>query len=413
MQLPSGFSDGDVKAAVDGLMQVLDKVQVMLHLGSTDKGHGGNLPELLATDIRVLFYLTALLREASCKPLDSPFLRVTRSTAYFEVLHSCINLSLARFQREAKGPPPRDLCANKLKGGPTDSPLSQFMDDFDLGLIFEHLIVCLRHTLVQAMYIAPEVSTKLLPWAWVSQERLPMHKDIMNWLPQIVKRYKHISAIRTETLRYFACAASYECAPFARPEDITIEAVEDDDRSVTDSPMASPTAHGDAGDAADPGAGAAEVPTGPAGPAAAGPTAGPEREALHDSSTETPVDPAIRLPFGGLISLRQKELRNFLAEELERSEDMYSLCLAMLCVANFAAYERRVLEGPTSKKLGKHLPVEEMSRLLRGVVKVLKQIPSFDDWDVANTMTLHALRFICTLVECRTSVPSIRRFCFC
>ena len=23
------------------------------------------------------------------------------------------------------------------------------------------------------------------------------------------------SAIRTETLRYFACAASYECAPFA------------------------------------------------------------------------------------------------------------------------------------------------------------------------------------------------------
>ncbi|CAJ1411290.1 unnamed protein product, partial [Effrenium voratum] len=398
-----GFSDGDVKAAVDGLMQVLDKVQVMLHLGSTDKGHGGNLPELLATDIRVLFYLTALLREASCKPLDSPFLRVTRSTAYFEVLHSCINLSLARFQREAKGPPPRDLCANKLKGGPTDSPLSQFMDDFDLGLIFEHLIVCLRHTLVQAMYIAPEVSTKLLPWAWVSQERLPMHKDIMNWLPQIVKRYKHISAIRTETLRYFACAASYECAPFARPEDITIEAVEDDDRSVTDSPMASPTAHGDAGDAADPGAGAAEVPTGPAGPAAAGPAAagpaaGPEREALHDSSTETPVDPAIRLPFGGLISLRQKELRNFLAEELERSEDMYSLCLAMLCVANFAAYERRVLEGPTSKKLGKHLPVEEMSRLLRGVVKVLKQIPSFDDWDVANTMTLHALRFICNLL---------------
>ena len=25
--------------------------------------------------------------------------------------------------------------------------------------------VCLRHTLVQAMYVAPEVSTKLLPWA--------------------------------------------------------------------------------------------------------------------------------------------------------------------------------------------------------------------------------------------------------
>ena len=72
----------------------------------------------------MLFYLTALLREASCKSLESPFLRVTRSTAYFDVLHACaalrsegfrglrgIDLALKRFQRESKGPPPRDLCA--------------------------------------------------------------------------------------------------------------------------------------------------------------------------------------------------------------------------------------------------------------------------------------------------------------
>ena len=29
----------------------------------------------------------------------------------------------------------------------------------------------------------------------LSQERLPMHKHVMNWLPQIVKRYKSIPAI--------------------------------------------------------------------------------------------------------------------------------------------------------------------------------------------------------------------------
>lgn len=36
--------------------------------------------------------------------------------------------------------------------------------------------------------------------------------------------------------------------------------------------------------------------------------------------------------------------------------------------------------------------------LLRGVVRVMKSIPMFDDLDVANTMTLHALRFICVSV---------------
>lgn len=47
---------------------------------------------------------------------------------------------------------------------------------------------------------------------------------------------------------------------------------------------------------------------------------------------------------------------------------MYALCLSMLCVANFAAYERPGTTpgagGHGTRKLGKHLPVEEMSRSL-------------------------------------------------
>ena len=67
------------------------------------------MADLLANDIRVLFYLTALLlgpenggpllrgllleprlRELACKPLQSPFLRLTRSTAFFDILESSV-----------------------------------------------------------------------------------------------------------------------------------------------------------------------------------------------------------------------------------------------------------------------------------------------------------------------------------
>ncbi len=54
----------------------------------------------------------------------------------------------------------------------------------------------------------------------------------------------------------------------------------------------------------------------------------------------------------------------FICESTRGSDDMYSLCLSMLCVANFAAYERMVLAVSSSKRLGKHLPAEEMTRAL-------------------------------------------------
>ncbi|CAE7942874.1 unnamed protein product, partial [Symbiodinium necroappetens] len=424
-----GFTEADAKSAVDGLMQVTasyyDRV-FKSQYGLDDKGHASFMADLLANDIRVLFYLTALLRELACKPLQSPFLRLTRSTAFFDILESSVQLALKRFQRETKGPMPKDLCANKrlgwLKGGPTDSPLSQHMEDFDLGLIFEHLIVCLRHSLVQALYVAPEVSTKLLPWAWISQERLPMHKHVMNWLPQIVKRYKSIPAIRTETLRYFACAASYEVAPYARPEDAELEFEEEEGevkkvsepnqvvqtttskvKTDVEADMAADMTVPEAVDDDDDEEVLDVSPSEALGP--------PEvAEARHQVSVES-SEPEGRLAFGGLVSLRQSELRLFLAEELERSEDMNALCLAMLCVANFAAYERKVLaDEKGGQKLGKYLPLEDMARLLRGVVRTLKSIPSFklwrklilisgfDDDNVANTMTLHALRFFCNLL---------------
>ena len=50
---------------------------------------------------------------------------------------------------------------------------------------------------------------------------------------------------------------------------------------------------------------------------------------------------------------------------------------------------------------GKHGIPLGCQGLLRGVVRVMKSIPTFDDLDVANTMTLHALRFICTPEDVR------------
>ena len=63
--------------------------------------------------------------------------------------------------------------------------------------------------------------------------------------------------------------------------------------------------------------------------------------------------------FKGLIILQKSHPR---CPIFPGSDDMYALCLSMLCVANFAAYERKVLAISSSKRLGKHLPIEEMTR---------------------------------------------------
>ena len=45
---------------------------------------------------------------------------------------------------------------------------------------------------------------------------------------------------------------------------------------------------------------------------------------------------------------------------IREPQDMNALCLAMLCVANFAAYERKVLaDEKGGQKLGKYLPLED------------------------------------------------------
>eukprot|EP00930_Biecheleria_cincta_P042926 TRINITY_DN29538_c0_g1_i1.p1 TRINITY_DN29538_c0_g1~~TRINITY_DN29538_c0_g1_i1.p1 ORF type:complete len:5332 (-),score=1004.55 TRINITY_DN29538_c0_g1_i1:66-16061(-) len=522
-----GFQAAEAKSVADGLVRVLDEVHSILYLGFEQVDHDDPmsiLAEDLTSDIRVLFYLTALLREVAAKPLRSPFLAVTRSKAFFEALAACIRLALKRLSRETKGPPPRDLFANKLRGGPGETPLAPHMHDFDLALIFEHIIVCLRHTLTQAMYVTAAVSTKPLPWAWISQERLPMHQEAMSWLPQIVKRYKNSSAIRTETLRYFAAAASYESAPKSRPQDVSIAGPVDDDeedqkkrrkpfeRDATavrkPPPMPPPAAGPPATTAASssptgasrlpaatlPSAtpsGTASPPTASAPPVArvsgkplpqvsvslepkikashtqltatlvttptpkaavsttsfdmtatlepaeppimeeeeddevldVAPATAAEEPVAPDASADaaaaearaeegvaedvivTPLPPpevheGLRLPLGGLISLRQVDLRTFLAEELEKSSDMYTLCLAMLTVANFTGSERGRIAFLKEQrtKLEEELPLVEVTRLMNGMVKVLQRVPKLENWDIANIMTLHGLRFLTNLI---------------
>eukprot|EP00931_Biecheleriopsis_adriatica_P096456 TRINITY_DN7010_c0_g1_i1.p1 TRINITY_DN7010_c0_g1~~TRINITY_DN7010_c0_g1_i1.p1 ORF type:complete len:5389 (-),score=1202.56 TRINITY_DN7010_c0_g1_i1:94-16260(-) len=584
-----GFTDSEAKATADSLVRLLDQVHEVLYLGfeSVDRSDPmAMLADMMTSDIRVLYYLTALLREVASKPLRSPFLSVTRSKAFFEVLDASIRLALKRFQRETKGPPPKDLFSNKLKGGPGETPLAKHMDEFDLSLIFEHLIVCMRHTMVQAMFVTPEVSTEPLPWAWVSQERLKMHTEAMEWLPLIVMRYKNTPAIRVETLRYFTCAACYEAAPKARPQDLKFEEgavdvetgpppsadpplpppaetppavthaseaqlatsagtsapalptseaapasaaaetalaipaaevvpasptaeaapgsptaeissasptaevapaspsaqgvaalpptatvparpkpvavvtaverlpqvsvslrpqgrstppavaavvvaaptpkaatvtstsgfgvvadaaeAEDEDEFLEISPApvqaASPAAHSPAARSSAP-VSLPAAKTSPATPAAHAAPAAPAAPAAHASllsgAADHPQARGSRQAFGGLISLRQPELRNFLVEELENSEDIYTLCLAMLAVANFAGYEREQLANAKKKvRLEQVLPLEDISRLLRGMVRVMNVIPKFppDKWDISNAMTLHGLRFICNLL---------------
>ena len=54
------------------------------------------------------------------------------------------------------------------------------------------------------------------------------------------------------------------------------------------------------------------------------------------------------------------ELSSLAATQYVAFQDVNALCLAMLCVANFAAYERQVLKDANGgQKLGKYLPLED------------------------------------------------------
>eukprot|EP00971_Amphidinium_carterae_P309458 6149577-Amphidinium_carterae.1 len=129
-------------------------------------------------------------------------------------------MARSRFALVSQGMLPRDLFTGKTAAGTRLSPLAKHIEELDMGSIFEHLLVCVRHTLVQAMFIpvaAADVRTDgrtSEPWCWGAQEYHRIHAECVTWLPEVVRRYPSTS---TEAIRYAAAGASFNAAEAAAP----------------------------------------------------------------------------------------------------------------------------------------------------------------------------------------------------
>jgi len=53
------------------------------------------------------------------------------------------------------------------------------------------------------------------PWCWVSQDQLDIHKTSVEWIPDVLKRYREEPGITMEVVRYVSAVATFYVAPQA------------------------------------------------------------------------------------------------------------------------------------------------------------------------------------------------------
>jgi len=146
----------------------------------------------VAGDLRVLLYLSAILRELCVRPLRSDCLAVVRSRAFYETMESMLGLALKWLRLDLGDPNrPRNICADgDQERGTNASPLSRCSQHISLALVFEHLLVCLRHLLVQAMFLRTHsADLPSEPWSLHGQEQVVMRLDPLAWLPKVVRQF--------------------------------------------------------------------------------------------------------------------------------------------------------------------------------------------------------------------------------
>ncbi|CAK0844601.1 unnamed protein product [Prorocentrum cordatum] len=314
------------------------------------------LAELLTGDIRVIFYLSALLREVCSQPFRSGFLAMVRTPPFFLALEACVTLAVQRLQREVKREPHKDILRPKVvQQVSVESPMAGRVDNFSLAFVFEHVLVCLRHSLVQAMYVkADPGSSRADPWHWQAQEKLKVHLEVMTWLPEVMRQFVDTRAIKVEAVRYLCAVATFYEAPQAQPQDADYQEDEEGEDIV------------------------------PANP--------------EESGTS-----AYRL--AEVFSLSHPDVLGLLTEVLETDEDPCTLTLAMQGAANLASYERRRRLGhspPTEE-----LPVDGLTGLVAATVRTLRLVSSWQP-EYVSDMLLSANRLIGQLLCCNNTAMSSR-----
>merc|ERR1719506_3652878 len=162
---------------------MLDAVHDWLRL-SDDRLNRDSVAEDIAgklrDDLRVLFFVTALLREICARPLRSIFLQVVRTERFYEVLDGITNATVKRFMSQFSGPPAHDL----FTGAPGKAePLAHHYAELNLAQVFEHILVSMRHLIAQSMFVpTPDQESgahgaEPSPWSWVAQNDLQIHKS--------------------------------------------------------------------------------------------------------------------------------------------------------------------------------------------------------------------------------------------
>jgi hypothetical protein len=218
------------KSVVEAIIRMLDAIHNWLCL-SEDHPSPDHAPSAiggrLRDDLRVMFFVSALLREICAQPLRSIFLEVVRTGRFHEVLDGITRAAVKRFMSQFSGPPAHDLFV--AQPGKT-SPLAHHYLEINLALVFEHLLVCMRHLITQSMYIpTPDLESgahgaEPEPWSWVAQSTHLIYKDAANWLPDVVKRYGETTpAIIVEMSRYIAAVATFYVSPEAVPPEPEME----------------------------------------------------------------------------------------------------------------------------------------------------------------------------------------------
>ena len=111
-----GSKEGQGKVPVDAIVGALGVLVRYLDMGSKAADEGSTarvLGETLTDDIRVLWFVSALLHESCAKALSSSFVKVVRSRNFLKLLSGSIRCAERRLQRLIKGPPPKEILAGQ------------------------------------------------------------------------------------------------------------------------------------------------------------------------------------------------------------------------------------------------------------------------------------------------------------
>jgi hypothetical protein len=339
---------------VEGIEQVLDALLFYLRIDSTEFNQDDwkdIIASALNLDIRMLHMITALLHEICAKKVDSAFIGVVRTQVFYTLVQNCIRLALQRFQHEqAPGAASFDLTELEEQPSSFTSPMRTLLDGFHLAPVFEHLLVCMRHLLVQAMYVPlPEADDEKSPWAWDAQEQMKIHLEAMTWLPEIIRIYSaSYPGLQVEVVRYLCAIATFVEAPEAHGKRTLVRGVQ-----VIE----------------------ATFKTGPGVGFDVWTAAAPNRRLLRH------------------FSLTKPEVQAALLDGLGSFHDCCTCCLALLAVANLLEYERSWVNDTESE-----LDSEKLRRLcdfVPAVVELLKVIPQFPK-EVGIACKAYGTRFFIT-----------------